>query len=111
MGNVQKQVIDGKEYTVVQLTNQPKKNRYAEEDQFLQDVATVAYLFPQYTLKDIYEELPAYQVRALIRAARREQATQLLLLNGIIHGPNAKRKDDYKKLLRNLQKQAKQDNS
>ena len=61
----------------------------------------------QYTLKQIYEELPAYQVREMIKVVRREQASQLLLLNGIIHGPNAKRKEEYRKLIKNLQKQAK----
>lgn len=106
MQNAEKQIIDGKEYTVVKLQNQPKKNITNEED-VVSEAATVAYYYPQYTLKQIYEELPAYQVREMIRVVRREQAGQLLLLNGIIHGPNAKRKEEYKKLIKNLQKQAK----
>lgn len=102
MDGARKETIDGKEYTVVKLQHQPKKK--VEQDNDLEAIATVAYLYPQYTLKQIYEELPAYQVNALIMAARKEQAHQLLLLNGIIHGPNAKKKDAYKKLIEHLSK-------
>lgn len=106
MDNVEKQIINGKEYTVVKLQNQPR-NKPTEDTQLLEEVATVCYYYPQYTLEDVYERLPAYKVRALIKVARREQANQLLLLNGIIHGPNAKRKEQYKKLIKHLQNQAK----
>lgn len=106
MQNVEKQIINGKEYTVVKLQHQPKHQPSGDE-QLLEEVATVCYYYPQYTLEDIYERLPAYQVSAMIKVARREQANQLLLLNGIIHGPNAKRQEQYRKLIKNLQNQAK----
>lgn len=102
MDGARKETINGKEYTVVKLQHQPKKT--VKEDNYLDTAATVAYLYPQYTLKQIYEELPAYQVSALVMAARKEQAHQLLLLNGIIHGPNAKKKEAYKKLIDYLSK-------
>lgn len=102
MDGARKETINGKEYTVVKLQHQPKKK--VKEDDYLEAAATVAYLYPQYTLKQIYEELPAYQVTALVTAARKEQAHQLLLLNGIIHGPNAKKKEAYKKLIDYLSK-------
>lgn len=102
MDGARKETINGKEYTVVKLQHQPKKK--AETDDYMDTVATVAFLFPQYTIKQIYEELPAYQVSALLMAARKEQAHQLLLLNGIIHGPNAKKKEAYKKLIDYLSK-------
>lgn len=103
MDGARKETINGKEYTVVKLQHQPKKNKTREDD-YLDNAATVAFLYPQYTLKQIYEELPAYQVTAMLIAARKEQAHQLLLLNGIIHGPNAKKKEAYKKLIDYLSK-------
>lgn len=102
--NVEKKVIDGKEYIVVKSSKPPVSKR--EKNRTAEDAATVAYFYPQYTLKDIDENLPAYQVAAMIKVARREQANFLLLLNGIIHGPNAKNKQPYKKLLKNLAKQS-----
>lgn len=101
--NVRKEVINGKEYTVVKSTKPPSAKRV--KDQTAEDAATIAFYYPQYTLQQIYEELPAYQVAAMIKVARREQANFLLLLNGIIHGPNAKNTQPYKKLLKNLTKQ------
>lgn len=100
---VRRETIDGKEYIVVKSHKPPAK---FERDKAMEDMALVAYLYPQYTLKQIYEELPSYQLPILIRAARKEQAQQLLLLNAIIHGPNAKNKEPYKKLIKNLSKQA-----
>ena len=100
---VRKEIIDGKEYIVVKSGKRPNQ---PERDKEMEDMALVAYLYPQYTLKQIYEDLPAYQLPILIRAARREQAQQLLLLNAIFHGPNAKNKEPYKKLLKKLSKQA-----
>ncbi len=97
---------NGKEITVVKLHHQPK--RTAPEDiEEIYNVATVAYYYPQYTLKQIYEELPAYQLKPMIKVARAEQAQNLLLLNAIIHGPNQKNKSGYQKLIRKLQEQAK----
>lgn len=100
---VRKVTIDGKEYTVVKTGKPPAKR---PRDKTAEDAATIAFFYPQYTLKQIDEELPAYQVEAMIRVARREQANMLLLLNGIIHGPNAKNREPYKKLLKNLAKQS-----
>lgn len=101
--NIRKEVINGKEYTVVKSGRPP--NTKKEHEKVAEDAATVAFYYPQYTLKQIDEELPAYQIEAMIKVARREQANFLLLLNGIIHGPNAKNKQPYKKLLKNLGKQ------
>lgn len=102
--NVRKEVINGKEYTVIKSGKPPVQKRSVDTD--AEEAATIAYFYPQYTLQQIYSELPAYQVAAMIKVARREQANFLLLLNGIIHGPNAKNKQPYKKLLKNLAKQS-----
>lgn len=106
MPQVHKEVINGKEYTVVKSGRPPAPKQ--QSNRITEDAATVAYFYPQYTLKDIDENLPAYQVAAMIKAARREQANFFLLLNGIIHGPEAKNKQPYKKLLKSLSKQAEQ---
>lgn len=93
----------GKEQIVISA-GKPKPK--AQPDRTAEDVATVALFYPQYTLQDIYTKLPAYQISAMIKVARREQANFLLLLHGIIHGPNSKNKSAYRQLLRNLAKQA-----
>lgn len=101
-------LVDGKEITVVKLKHQPKQSKNISDDNgYLYDAATLAYYYPQYTLKEIYEVLPAYQIRALIKVARSEQAQEFLLLNAIIHGPNQKNKTNYKKLIKKLEEQAK----
>lgn len=106
--DMHKEVVDGKEITVVQLHHQPHQTTSVDEDtEELYNIATVAYHFPQYTLKQLYEEVPAYQVKAMIKVARAEQAQQLLLMQALIHGPNQKKKDGYKKLVKKLQEQAK----
>lgn len=105
--NTEKKFVDGKEITVVKLKHQPKQTKEHDENDYLYDIATVAYYYPQYTLKQLYEELPAYKIRALIKVARSEQAQNLLLLNAIIHGPNQKNKTNYKKLIKKLEEQAK----
>lgn len=102
MEGARKETINGKEYTVVKLQHQPKKS--PKTDNSIEKSATVAYLYPQYTLKQAYEVLPSYQIDVLLMTARKEQAHQLLLLNGIIHGPNAKKKEAYKKLIDYLNK-------
>lgn len=52
----------------------------------------VAFKYPQYTLKQLYEDLPVKQVVKLAETAKREEARQLLTLNTIINGPNVKSK-------------------
>ena len=100
------EIQNGKEVTVVKLHHQPRKDS-SDDLEDIYSVATVAYYYPQYTLKQIYEELPAYYLKPMIKVARAEQAQQLLLLNAIIHGPNQKNKSGYQKLIRKLQEQAK----
>lgn len=103
----EKKIENGKEITVVKLSHQPKQGREATDDEYMYDVATLAYYYPQYSLKQIYEELPAYQIKYMIKVVRAEQAQNLLLLNAVIHGPNQKNKTSYKKLMKKLQEQAK----
>ncbi len=100
-------IENGKEITVVKLKNQKSHENGNKDDEYLYDVATLAYYYPQYTLKQIYEDIPAYKIRAMIKVVRSEQAQNLLLLNAIIHGPNQKNKSSYKKLIKKLQEQAK----
>lgn len=77
-----------------------KKQRQLEDLYFY-----VAYKYPQYTIQELYEEIPAKQVAKMAKSAQKFEAEQLLLLNNIINGPNEKGKTKrvYKETIEHLQ--------
>lgn len=81
---------------------QEKKNQKEKEDLYFY----VLHEYPQYTLKQLYEEIPVRQIYLMAKAARRHQAEQLLILNNIINGPNvkSKTKKEYKRTIESLQR-------
>ena len=78
-----------------------KKGELPEE---LETVIYLALKYPQYTIQQLYEEVPAKWFPYMVRVAKKEQAEQLILLNNIINGPNAKDKSKraYKKTIEAL---------
>lgn len=90
----------------IRLPDRKAFTRPKNKDQ--SDLDVVAYLalkYPQYTLKQLYEEVPAKWFPFMIRAAKRDEAEKFLLLNNIINGPNAKDKSKkaYRKTIDTLQ--------
>lgn len=79
----------------------PKKNEPSKD---LETIAYLALKYPQYTIKELYEDIPAKWFPILIKVAKRDDAERLLLLNNIINGPNAKDKSKraYKKTIDSL---------
>lgn len=79
----------------------PKKSEPLKE---LETIAYLALKYPQYTIKELYEEVPAKWFPTLIKIAKRDDAERLLLLNNIINGPNSKDKSKraYKKTIESL---------
>ena len=78
----------------------------SKEHNGLDTVAYLAYKYPQYTIKQLYEEVPQKWFPAMIRAVKKDEAEKLLLLNNIINGPNekGKSKTTYKKTIDILKK-------
>ena len=81
----------------------PAQPKSKSEDE-LETLAYLALKYPQYTIEQLYSEIPAKWFPTMIKVAKRDQAEQLLLLNNIINGPNAKDKSKsaYKKTIKAL---------
>lgn len=98
----------GKKYVRKEFTTSGQKNpektqkerKKQEEDLFYY----VALKYPQYTVKDLYENIPVKQVTAMAKKAQVEEAKWFLTLNTIINGPNvkSKRKTEYEKTISDL---------
>lgn len=89
------------------------KGRYSEEKELQRQSKNteelfyyVAYKYPQYTLKDLYENIPVKQVVKLAEEAQREEAKWFLTFNNILNGPNVKGKNkkEYKDTITRLMK-------
>lgn len=86
----------------IRLPDRPSKRRTApEKTETLENMCYVALKYPQYTIKQVYEDIPAKWIPTMVKVAKKEQAETLLLLNNIINGPNAKDKSKraYKKTI------------
>ncbi len=82
----------------------PKKKAVSSEMEERESLAYIAYYYPQYTLWELENVVAARDLPVLIKVAQREEAKKMLLLNNIIHGPNAKSQSNYKKVLESLKK-------
>lgn len=80
----------------------PRKKSQSSDE--LETLAYLALKYPQYTIKELYEDIPAQWFPTMIKVAKRDQAEFLLLLNNIINGPNSKDKSHraYKKTIESL---------
>ena len=85
---------------VFKLKNQRKSNQLSEEEAFERMICIVGMKYPQYSLEQLRDEIPFRQLKRI----NRRRAETLLLLNGIINGPNAKSKSksEYKNIIKEL---------
>lgn len=107
--DAEKKFRNGKEITVVRLKHQPKRGVQSPEDeeQTIEEMsATLALYYPQYTMQQLYSELPEYQVRAMWGALRKEQANNWLIFDTIVNAVNTKDHKSYKNLMKRLTKMA-----
>lgn len=91
---------------VIKLPDRKSFTPRSKERSNLDTVAYLAHKYPQYTIQQLYEEVPQKWFPAMIRAVKRDEAEKLLLLNNIINGPNekGKSKSTYKKTIDILKK-------
>ncbi len=67
--------------------------------------ATVAYHYPQYTLKEV-AQLSGRDVALLLKVAQKEQASQMHSLTLIAQAPHSKKQENVKRLLNHFKKLA-----
>lgn len=90
---------------VYKFKNQAKpKKKKESSDPFMKMCCIVAMNYAQYSVEQLYSEVPTKQVKLMYKEANRRRAETLLLLNGIINGPNAqdKSKKEYKEIINSL---------
>ena len=68
--------------------------------------ATVAYYYPQYTLKET-RNLPARDIKLLIKTARKLEAEKMFNLTQIVAAPHTKKGEGVKKLSEHFKRLAK----
>ena len=68
--------------------------------------ATVAYYYPQYTLKEA-SKLPARDIKLLIKTARKLEAQKMFNLTQIAAAPHTKKGEGVKKLSEHFKRLAK----
>ena len=90
---------------VIRLPDRVPKQKASSQTE-LETMAYLALKYPQYTITQLYEEVPAKWLPIMIKVAKRDEAEKLLLLNNIVNGPNAKDKSKsaYKKTIDTLNK-------
>lgn len=91
--------------SIVRLPDRVPKQKASPQTE-LETMAYLALKYSQYTIKQLYEEVPAKWIPVMIKVAKKDDAEKLLLLNNIINGPNAKDKSKsaYKKTVDTLSK-------
>ena len=91
---------------VFKLKNQRKSNQVSEEEAFERMICVVGMNYPQYSLEQLRDEIPIRQLKRMFKEINRRRAETLLLLNGIINGPNSKSKSksEYKNIIKELEK-------
>lgn len=67
--------------------------------------ATVAYHFPQYTLKEV-AALPYRDVQLLLKTAQQQQAAYFHNMTLIVQAPHSKKQQNVKKLVDHFKKLA-----
>ena len=89
---------------VFKLQNQRKSSKISDDEAFDRMIILVGMKFPQYTLEQLRDEIPFKQVTKMYKEINRRRAETLLLLNGIINGPNSKSKShsEYKNIIKEL---------
>ena len=89
---------------IFKLKNQRKSNQLSEEEAFERMICIVGMKYPQYSLEQLRDEIPFRQLKRMFKEINRRRAETLLLLNGIINGPNAKSKSksEYKNIIKEL---------
>ena len=68
--------------------------------------ATVAYYYPQYTLKEA-SKLPARDIKLLIKTAKKLEAQKMFNLTQIAAAPHTKKGEEVKKLSEHFKRLAK----
>jgi hypothetical protein len=72
-------------------------------DQLTEAIYTVVYHYPQYTIQEA-RQLPLNHVMKLIEKARKEKASEYMMLLNISSAPHTKNGAGVKKLQSNLQR-------
>lgn len=83
-----------------------KENKVSEDEMIFREACVVAMHFTQYTLEDLINNVPLKVLNKMYREVNRRRAETLLLLNGVINGPNSKSKSkkEYKDIINQLSK-------
>ena len=91
--------------SIIRLPDRVPKQKASPQTE-LETMAYLALKYPQYTIQQLYEDIPAKWLPVMIKVAKRDEAEKLLLLNNIVNGPNAKDKSKsaYKKTIDTLGK-------
>lgn len=90
---------------VFKLKNQRRATKNLSQDEAINRmILLVAQYYNQYTIEQIKNEIPLRQVKQMYASINRRRAETLLLLNGIINGPNSKSKSkkEYKDIIKEL---------
>lgn len=90
---------------VFKLQNQRKSQKKISEDEaYNRIILLVAQHYNQYTIEQLKDEIPFKQVKMMAKEINRRRAETLLLLNGIINGPNSKSKShsEFKSIIKEL---------
>lgn len=92
---------------IIKLHNQRKVSKVSDDEAFDRMIMQVGMKYPQYTLEQLRDEVPYRQLVKMYKESNRRRAETLLLLNGIINGPNAKEKSkrEYKEIINSLMKE------
>lgn len=94
---------DGKTPITVRLQG-PAVDPATADDQLTKIIYRVALHYPQYTIAQLYNEVPYNQVVHMYATINSEFAERMLTLNTVINGPNAKNKSIYGKTIKQLSK-------
>ena len=97
------------------FVSQEKKNKSLEISQDEKDdlIVFVALKYQQYTIKELYEDVPFRLILRMAKIAKKQEAETFLILNNLINGPNSKDKSHkaYKDTIDNLIKIIKDNSS
>ena len=88
------------------FVSQEKKNLDISQDEKDDLIIYVALKYQQYTIKELYEDVPFRLILRMAKIAKKQDAEFFLTLNSIINGPNSKDKlhKTYKDTIDNLVK-------
>ena len=95
------------------FVSKDKKNLDISQDEKDDLIIYVALKYQQYTIKELYEDVPFRLILRMAKIAKKQEAETFLILNNLINGPNSRDKTHkvYKDTIDNLIKIIKDNSS